>query len=77
MKKRLIPSKDRPKAEITLTLPVDVIEKLDYVAKRFDMKDHKSMIKYYISQGMLRDAHIVCDFEKELEDGSKGDNESV
>jgi hypothetical protein len=67
MKKRMIPSKDRKKVEITLVLPEDVIEELDYIAKRLDMKNHKSVIRYYIGQGMLRDAHIVCDFEKEQE----------
>lgn len=65
MKKRMIPSKDRKKVEITLVLPEDVVEKLNYMAERFEMGDHKTMIRYYISQGMLRDAHIVCDFEKE------------
>ncbi|MDQ7781524.1 MAG: hypothetical protein RDU20_01510 [Desulfomonilaceae bacterium] len=65
MKKRLIPTKDRPSTSISMRLPVDLLEKLKKIARLKEMTGYQSVIKYYIGQGLLRDADLVHQIEAE------------
>lgn len=65
MKKRLIPTKDRPSTSISMRIPVDLLEKLKKIARLKEMSGYQSVIKYYIGQGLLRDADLVHQIEAE------------
>lgn len=67
MKKKLIPTKDRPATSISMRIPLDVLEKLKRIAPAKGMSGYQSLIKYYIGQGMLRDIEIVRQLEGEDE----------
>jgi hypothetical protein len=65
MKKRLVPTKDRPSTSISMRIPVDLLEKLKKLARLKEMAGYQSVIKYYIGQGLLRDADLVHQIEAE------------
>jgi len=65
MKKRLIPTKDRPSTSISMRIPVDLLEKLKKIARLKEMSGYQSVIKYYVGQGLLRDADLVHQIETE------------
>lgn len=65
MKKKLIPTKDRPSTSISMRIPVDLLEKLKKIARLKEMAGYQSVIKYYIGQGLLRDADLVHQIEAE------------
>ncbi|MBM4388383.1 MAG: hypothetical protein FJ088_11630 [Deltaproteobacteria bacterium] len=65
MKKRLIPTKDRPSTSISMRIPVDLLEKLKKIARLKAMAGYQTVIKYYVGQGLLRDADLVHQIEAE------------
>jgi len=65
MKKRLALTKDRPSTSISMRIPVDLLEKLKKIAGLKEMAGYQSLIKYYIGQGLLRDAELVHRIEAE------------
>jgi hypothetical protein len=65
MKKKLVPTKDRPSTSISMRIPVDLLEKLKRIARLKEMSGYQSVIKYYIGQGLLRDADLVHQIEAE------------
>ncbi|MFH1114701.1 MAG: hypothetical protein V1792_12355 [Pseudomonadota bacterium] len=65
MKKKLTPTKDRPGTGISMRIPVDLLEKLKKIARLKEMTGYQSVIKYYIGQGLLRDADLVHQIEAE------------
>ncbi len=65
MKKKLIPSKDRPSTSISIRIPVDVLDKLKRIAPLKGMTGYQSLIKYYLGQGLLRDIELVRQVEEE------------
>lgn len=65
MKKKLIPTKDRPTTSISMRIPVDVLEKLKRIAPMKGLSGYQSLIKYYIGQGLLRDVDLVRTVEEE------------
>jgi len=65
MKKKLVPTKDRPGTSISMRIPVDLLEKLKRIAQIKEMSGYQSLIKYYIGQGLLKDADLVRQLESE------------
>jgi hypothetical protein len=59
MKKKLVPTKDRPSTSISMRVPMDVLEKLKRIAPMKGMSGYQSLIKYYIGQGLLRDIDLL------------------
>jgi predicted XRE-type DNA-binding protein len=53
LKKRLDPN--RPMTEITMRLPVDVIEDMDVIAKARGFIDYRTLLKMYVSEGLRED----------------------
>jgi hypothetical protein len=68
MKKKILLTKDRPVTNISMRIPVDVIETLKKVATLKEMSGYQSLIKYYIGQGLLNDNDLVSRIEEEEED---------
>jgi hypothetical protein len=48
-----------------MRIPVDLLEKLKGIARLKEMSGYQSIIKYYIGQGLLRDADLVRRIEEE------------
>jgi len=65
MKKKLVPTKDRTMTGISMRIPVDLLEKLKRIAHLKEMSGYQSLIKYYVGQGLLRDADLVRQVEAE------------
>ncbi len=65
MKKRLVPTEDRISTSISMRMPVDLLEKLKKIARLKEVSGYQSVIKYYIGQGLLRDADLVRRIEAE------------
>ena len=63
MKKKLVLTKDRPSTSISMRMPIDLLEKLKKIARLKEMSGYQSVIKYYIGQGLLRDADLVHQIE--------------
>ncbi len=71
MKKKMIPTKDRPTKPITIRMPVDVLEDLKRVAPTRDLPGYQSLIKFYVRQGLRLDLERLWELEekpKKLED---------
>lgn len=64
MKKKLTPTKNRMMTSISMRIPVDLLEKLKRIASIKEMAGYQSLIKYYIGQGLLRDADLVRQVEE-------------
>jgi hypothetical protein len=64
MKKKMIPSKDRPTKPITICMPVDVLEDLKRVAPTKDLPGYQSLIKFYIRQGLRLDLERLWEAEE-------------
>lgn len=69
MKKKLIPTKNRPVTNISLNIPADLPEKPEKVAALKQMAGHRSLIKYYVGQGLLRDADLLRKVEFDADEG--------
>ena len=67
MKKKILLTKDRPVTNISMRMPVDLIETLKKVATLKEMSGYQSLIKYYIGQGLLNDNDLVSRIEEEEE----------
>lgn len=65
MKKKLVPTRDRPTTSISMRIPVDLLDKLKRLAPLKGMAGYQSLIKYYIGQGMLEDIDLVRRIEEE------------
>lgn len=65
MKKKILLTKDRPMTNISMRIPVDLIETLKKVAPLKEMSGYQSLIKYYIGQGLLNDNDLVSMVEAE------------
>jgi len=65
MKKKILLTKDRPMTNISMRMPVDLIETLKKVASLKEMSGYQSLIKYYIGQGLLNDNDLVSQIEEE------------
>jgi len=50
---------------ISMRIPVDLLEKLKRIARLKEMAGYQSLIKYYVGQGLLRDADLVRQIEEE------------
>jgi hypothetical protein len=57
MKKRMIPSVERDKEVITLTLPKDVIVKMEAITLEKGMRNYKDLIRFYIGKGLRDDLY--------------------
>ena len=64
MKKKMIPTKDRPTRPITIRMPVDVLEDLKRVAPTKDLPGYQSLIKFYIRQGLRLDMERLWETEE-------------
>ncbi|MGB6063848.1 MAG: hypothetical protein WBG50_03510 [Desulfomonilaceae bacterium] len=64
MKKKMIPTKDRPTRPITIRMPVDVLEDLKRVAPTKDLPGYQSLIKFYIRQGLRLDLERLWETEE-------------
>lgn len=69
MKKKMIPTKDRPTKPITIRMPVDVLEDLKRIAPLKGMSGYQPLMKFYIGQGLREDLQLLWEEEqtKELE----------
>jgi hypothetical protein len=65
MKKKLIPTKNRPATSISMRIHLDLLAKLKRVADMKGMAGYQSLIKYYIGQGLLRDIDLVSRMEED------------
>ncbi len=65
MKRKLVPTKDRPTTSISMRIPEDVLDKLKRIAPMKGMSGYQSLIKYYIGQGLLRDVDLIRMIEEE------------
>lgn len=65
MKKKLIPTKDRPATSISMRIHLDLLDKLKRVAAMKGMAGYQSLMKFYIGQGLLRDVDLVRQIEKD------------
>ena len=65
MKKKILLTKDRPMTNISMRMPVDLIETLKKVAPLKQMSGYQSLIKYYVGQGLLNDNDLVSQIESE------------
>ena len=59
MKKKMIPSKDRPTKPITIRMPVDVVEDLKRIAPLKGMSGYQALIKFYIGQALREDLDLA------------------
>jgi hypothetical protein len=59
MKKKMIPTKERRTTQITIRMPVDVLEDLKRVAPVKGMSGYQPLIKYYIGQGLREDLEML------------------
>ena len=57
LKKRL--DKNRPMTDITLSMPIDVIEDLKRVAIKLGFSDYLPLIRAYIGQSLRRDLELL------------------
>jgi hypothetical protein len=57
LKKRL--DKNRPMTEITLSIPVDVVEDLKRVAIKLGFSDYLPLIRAYIGQSLRKDLELL------------------
>lgn len=77
MKKKMIPTKDRPTRPITIRMPEDVLEDLKRVAPTRDLPGYQSLIKFYVRQGLRLDLERLWELEekagKERERVSRAD----
>ncbi len=64
MKKKMVPTKDRPTKPITIRMPVDVLEDLKRVAPAKGMPGYQSLIKFYIGQGLRGDLERLWEKER-------------
>ncbi len=64
MKKKMIPTKDRPTKPITIRMPLDVLEDLKRVAPTKDLPGYQSLIKFYIRQGLRLDLERLWELEE-------------
>ncbi len=64
MKKKMIPTKDRPTKPITIRMPLDVLEDLKRVAPTRDLPGYQSLIKFYIRQGLRLDLERLWESEE-------------
>ncbi len=64
MKKKMIPTEDRPTKPITIRMPVDVLEDLKRVAPTRDLPGYQSLIKFYIRQGLRLDLERLWEAEE-------------
>ena len=55
MKKKMIPTKDRPTKPITIRMPVDVLEDLKRIAPFKGMSGYQALIKFYIGRCLRED----------------------
>ncbi|MFH1114065.1 MAG: hypothetical protein V1792_09115 [Pseudomonadota bacterium] len=67
MKKRILLTKDREMTNISMRMPVDLIETLRKVATLKEMPGYQSLIKYYVGQGLLNDNELVAKIQAEEE----------
>jgi hypothetical protein len=65
MKKKLVPTKERPTTSISMRIPLDVLDKLKRMAPIKEMSGYQSLIKYYIGQGLVRDIDLVRHIEED------------
>jgi hypothetical protein len=63
MKKRMIPTKDRPTTMISLRIPVDVLEKLKKIAPAKGMSGYQALLKFYVGKGLREDFDLVRQME--------------
>ncbi|MFH1112386.1 MAG: hypothetical protein V1792_00565 [Pseudomonadota bacterium] len=73
MKKKMIPTKDRPTRPVTIRMPEDVLEDLKRVAPTRDLPGYQSLIKFYVRQGLRLDLERLW----EMEERSKNERERV
>jgi hypothetical protein len=64
MKKKMIPSKDRPSKPVTIRMPLDVLEDLKRVASMRDIKGYQALIKFYVRQCLRADLERLWEEEK-------------
>ena len=64
MKKKMIPTKDRPTKPVTIRMPVDVLEDLKRVAPRRNMQGYQALLKFYIRQGLREDLERLWEEER-------------
>jgi hypothetical protein len=64
MKKKMIPTKDRPSKPITIRMPIDVLEDLKRVAPMRDMQGYQALIKFYVRQGLREDLERLWNEER-------------
>ena len=74
MKKKILLTKDRQVTNISMRMPVDLIEILKKVAILKEMSGYQSLIKYYVGQGLLNDNDLVCRIEEEEENKLNADD---
>ncbi len=67
MKKKMIPTKDRPTRPITIRMPVDVLEDLKRVAPTRDLPGYQSLIKFYVRQGLRLDLERLREMKEKVE----------
>ena len=63
MKKKMIPTKDRPSTMISLRVPVDVLDKLKKIAPAKGMSGYQALMKYYVGKGLREDLELVRQVE--------------
>ena len=64
MKKKMIPTKDRPTKPITIRMPLDVLEDLKRIAPLKGMSGYQALIKLYIGQCLRKDLELLWDAER-------------
>jgi hypothetical protein len=64
MKKKMIPTKDRPTKPVTIRMPLDVLEDLKRVAPRRNVQGYQALIKFYIRQCLREDLEQLWEEEK-------------
>ncbi len=73
MKKTMIPTQNRPLTEISLRVPVDVLEKLEKLASAKGMSGYRALIRYYIGSGLREDLHL----ERQIESADHAESTQV
>jgi hypothetical protein len=61
MKKPMRFTHDRPATAITLTMPADVLEDLETIAREKDMENAEALIRFYIGKELR---HDLADFRR-------------
>ena len=64
MKKKVIPTKDRPTRPITIRMPLDVLEDLKKVAPLKGMSGYQALIKFYVGQGLRQDLELLWEKDR-------------